>query len=118
MTDALVYGLYDVTEGPSGWMAQRFADLEHSGKPVMLACGISEPAAHDAVTTDILAGGYWRGQPDDAPRVLDYERMVSGAVEFFDATDGVVLWTLPPCLAWAAPVVWRLSWRMVRGGWL
>ncbi len=115
--ETLLYGLYATTSSAGGCTVLHYTDLEHSGTPVTLASGITRAEALDVIEADICSGGWRRGQPDYA-RVLDYEHMASGNVEFFDAVDGVVLWTLPPCLAWAAPIVCRLSWRLVRRGWL
>ncbi|WP_029002735.1 hypothetical protein [Azorhizobium doebereinerae] len=116
--ETLLYGLYATTSSAGGCAVLRFGDLEHTGKPVTLALGVTAAEAADVIEADIVFGGWRQGQPGRAPRTLDYEHVAGGAVEFFNAVDGVALWTLPPCLAWAAPLVWRLSWRIVRRGWL
>ncbi|MFG1395855.1 hypothetical protein [Roseixanthobacter pseudopolyaromaticivorans] len=47
--------------------------------------------------------------------ILDYERCgPKGRVEFFDCYTGRTVFRLPAWLAWAAPVVWRMTYRLVR----
>jgi len=47
--------------------------------------------------------------------IIDYEHCgTTGRVEFFDCQSGRTVFRLPACLAWAAPLVWRMTWRAMR----
>lgn len=47
--------------------------------------------------------------------MLDYDRCPeTGRTVFFDCYTGRTAWWLPGWLAWSAPMVWRLTFRLAR----
>lgn len=58
MSDRLLFSLYAVSDGPSGWTVSRYPDLDHMCAPVALGTFATEDEADVAISDDV-ASQWW-----------------------------------------------------------